>query len=183
MASTRMGKWALAAARAGPFLLTALKAHSGEARRQAVEELGRIRYEPARGPLMVLLERADPGTAAAAAAALAALGDLTAEEPLLKAMESDARELRMAAIRALGTLGSAAAVEPLLAFLASRRLDAETRHWIHEAVRAIQSRLAGAEAGQLSLSTPSSEAGRLSVAAPGAGQGRLSLVSDRKHHS
>jgi HEAT repeat protein len=171
------------AERAGPVLLTALKTHSGEARRQAVEELGRIRYPAARGPLIVLLERADPRTGAAAAAALAelgALGDVATERTLLKAMESDARELRLAAVRALRALGTTASVEPLLAFLASRRLDAETRYWIREAVAAIQSRLAGAEAGQLSLAATSPGSGWLSVASPGAGHGQLSLLSDRK---
>ena len=97
---------------------------------------------------------------------------------LLKAVESDARELRLAAVRALGTVGSAASVEPLLAFLGSRRLDAETRQGIHDAVGAIQSRLAGAEAGQLSLAETSPGSGWLSVAAPGAGRGQLSLLPD-----
>jgi hypothetical protein len=166
--------------RAGPLLLTALKTHSGEARVEAVQELGRIRYHPASGPLIVLLDRADPRTAAAAAGALAALGDAAAEPTLLKAVDSDARELRLAAIRALGTVGSAASVEPLLAFVGSRRLDAETRQAIHDAVGAIQSRLAGAEAGQLSLAALSPGSGWLSVAAPGAGHGQLSLLSDRK---
>jgi HEAT repeat protein len=169
--------------RAGPFLVTALKTHSGEARRQAVKELGRIGHRPARGPLLVLLEHADPGTAAAAAAALARLGDATAERALLKAMETDARELRLAAVRALGTVGSAASVEPLLAFLGSRRLDAETRQVIHNAVGAIQSRLAGAEAGQLSLAATSPGSGWLSVAPRDAGHGDLSLLPDRKRPS
>lgn len=168
------------AEQAGPLLLTALKTHSGEARRQAVEELGRIRYGPARGPLIVLLEHADPRTGAAAAAALARLGDVKSETSLLKAVESDAGELRQAAVRALGTVGSAASVEPLLAFLASRRLDAETRQRIREAVGAIQSRLAGAGAGQLSLAATAPGSGWLSVAPPGAGQGQLSLLPDRK---
>ena len=95
-------------------------------------------------------------------------------------MESDARELRLAAIRALGTVGTAASVEPLLAFLEGRRLDAETRQGIRDAVGAIQSRLAGAEAGQLSLAAASPGSGWLSVAAPGAGQGDLSLLSGRR---
>jgi hypothetical protein len=171
------------AERAGPLLLTALKTHSGEARRQAVQELGRICHRPARGPLLVLLEHADPATGAAAAAALARLGEATAETALLKAMESDARELRLAAILALGTLGSAASVEPLLAFLAIRRLDAETRRGIHDAVGAIQSRLAGAEAGQLSLAATAPGSGWLSVASGDAGHGDLSLLPDRKRPS
>jgi hypothetical protein len=167
------------AARAGPFLLTALKTHAGEVRRQAVEELGRIRHAPARGALIVLLEHAEPRTAATAAAALAAMGEVTAEGPLLKAMESDAHELRLAAVRALGTVGTAAAVEPLLAFLGGRRLDAETRARVRAAVATIQSRLAGAGAGQLSLATTPLGSGWLSVAAPDA-SGHLSLLPDRK---
>ncbi len=168
------------AQRAGPLLATALKMHSGEARRQAVEELGRIRYGQARGPLRVLLEHADPRTGAAAAAALAALGDVKAETTLLKAVESDARELRLAAIRALGMVGSAASVEPLLSFLASRRLDAETSQVIRSAIGAIQSRLAGAGAGQLSLAATPPGSGWLSVARPGDEHGQLSLVCDQK---
>jgi HEAT repeat protein len=168
------------AAQAGPLLLTALKTHSGEARRQAVEELGRIRYVPARGALIVLLDTADPQTASTAAAALAGIGEATAEGPLLKAMESDARELRLASARALGTVGTAASVEPLLAFLGSRGLDAETRQAIRDAVAAIQSRLSGAGAGQLSLAATPAGSGWLSVPAPGAGEGQLSLAPDGK---
>jgi len=165
---------------AGPLLLTALKMRSGEPRRQAVQELGRIGYAPSRGALMVLLERADPRTAAAAAGALAALHDQGAERALLKALESEARELRGAAIRALGTVGTAAAVEPLLAFLAGRRLDGETRQGIREAVAAIQSRLAGAAAGQLSLAAVAPGSGWLSVPSLAAREGDLSLLSGRR---
>ena len=168
------------AAQAGPLLLTALKTHTGEARRQAVDELGRIRYRPARGALIVLLDNADPQTAGTAAAALAAMGEATAEGPLLKAMESDARELRLACVRALGAVGTAMSVEPLLAFLSGRRLDGETRQTIRDAVAAIQSRLAGAGAGQLSLAAVPAGSGWLSVAAPGTGEGQLSLASDPK---
>ncbi len=165
---------------AGPLLLTALKTRSGETRRQAVQELGRIGYAPSRGSLIVLLGYADPRTAAAAAGALAALGDPSAERALLKALESEARELRLAAIRALGAVGAATAVEPLLTFLESRRLDGETRQAIRDAVAGIQSRLAGAGAGQLSLAATAPGSGWLSVAAPGAKEGDLSLVSDRR---
>lgn len=166
--------------RAGPILLTALKTLAGEARREAMQKLGRIGYAQARGPLIVLLERADPRTAATAAGALGALRDAGAERSLLKALESDARELRLAAIRALGTVGTAASVEPLLAFQEGRRLDGETRQGIRDAVASIQSRLAGAGAGQLSLAAASPGTGWLSVAAPGAGEGDLSLLSGRR---
>jgi hypothetical protein len=165
-------------AQAGPLLLTALKTHSGEARRQAVEELGRIRYAPARGALIVLLETADPQTASAAAVALALMAEVVAEGPLLRAMQSEARELRVASVRALGAMGTAAAVEPLLALLSGRRLDAETRQAIRDAVAAIQSRLAGAGAGQLSLAAIPAGSGWLSVATPSADEGQLSLARD-----
>jgi len=161
--------------RAGPVLLTVLKTRTGEARRQAIQELGRLRHPPALGPLIVLLERADPRTAAAAASALGSLGDAKAEPALVKAVETDERELRLAAARALGSLGNVRSVEPLLALL-QRRLDAESRQGIREAIGAIQSRLAGAEAGQLSLATSAPGSGWLSLAAPTAGQGDLSLA-------
>jgi hypothetical protein len=166
------------AQRATPFLMAILKTRSGEVRRQAVEELGRMRYQPARHRLIMLLERADPRTAAAAAAALGALGDVRAERALLKAVENDAREVRLAAVHALGKLGRVSAIEPLLAFLDTRRPDAETGQGIRDAIGAIQSGLAGAEAGQLSIAANSPGSGWLSVV-PGAGEGAVSLV---RHH-
>ena len=170
---------ALLAARApadevGPFLVTVLKTRSGEARRQAMEELGRLRHAPAFGPLVVLLERSDPGTAAAAAQSLGLLGDARAERALLKAVESEAYELRLAAARALASVGTASTVEPLLALLDAGRLDGESRQALRDAIAAIQSRLAGAEAAQLSLVTGPPEGGRLTLAQPGPGPGDLS---------
>jgi hypothetical protein len=58
--------------------------------------------------------------------------------------------------------------------------DAETRREIHAAVGAIQSRLTGAEAGQLSLAPSTPGSGWLSMAAPAAGEGHLSLISEQK---
>jgi HEAT repeat protein len=166
------------AAEAGPILVSALKTRSGEARLRAVQELGRIRFAPAFGPLVVLLERSDAGTAAAAAQALARLGDARAEPSLLARLGSDARELRLAAARALGVVGGVAAVEPLLRRLDTGGLDAESRQVVREAVAAIQSRLAGAEAAQLSLVEDTPERGRLTLAAPGPGPGDLSPVAE-----
>jgi hypothetical protein len=159
---------------AGPFLVTVLKTRSGEARRQAIEELGRLGHAAAFGPLVVLLERSDPGTAAAAALSLGRLGGARAEPALLEAVASEARELRLAAARALESVGSAAAVEPLLSLLDAGRLDGESRQALRNAIAAIQSRLAGAEAAQLSLVTGPPEGGRLTLAQPGPGPGDLS---------
>jgi hypothetical protein len=68
-------------------------------------------------------------------------------------------------------------VEPLSALLECRGLDAESRRTILDAIAAIQSRRAGAEAAQLSLVTSVRERGRLTLATPGPGPGDLSPVS------
>src|SRR5262249_36272858 len=52
---------------AGPLLIATLKGRSGETRRQAIQELGRLKHAAGVGPLCVLLENADPRTTAAAA--------------------------------------------------------------------------------------------------------------------
>jgi HEAT repeat protein len=161
----------------GSLLVATLKARSGETRRQAIEELGRLRHAPAFGPLVVLLQRSDPGTAAAAAQALGALGDLRAQHALVEGVKAEARELRLAAARVLAKVGGVGVVEPLSALLESRGLDAESRRTILDAIAAIQSRLAGAEAAQLSLVTSVRERGRLTLATPGPGPGDLSPVS------
>jgi hypothetical protein len=162
---------------AGPLLVAALKGRSGETRRQSIQELGRLRFGPAVGPLCVLLERADARTAAAAAEALGAIDDPRAEPHLLEALRQEAAELRIAAARALGAVGTVTAVEPLLHEVDTKRLDRDSRHAIREAVSAIQSRLAGAEAGQLSLAVTTGEAGRLSLATLHAGPGDVSLAA------
>jgi hypothetical protein len=162
----------------GPLLVAALKGRAGETRRQAIHYLGRLRYTPSLGPLCVLLAHAEARTGAAAAAALGALGDPKAEPYLVDALRREAAELRVAAARVLGRLGTVRAVEPLLHELDTKRLDGESRHAIREAVSAIQARLAGAEAGQLSMSATTAEAGRLSLATPRAGPGDVSLARE-----
>ena len=166
----------LAPERAGPLLVEILGSRTGDAQRQAIEELGRLRHAPAYDALVVALDRADPRIAAAAAIALGALGDPRAETSLLAALGHEASELRLAAARALGELGSVASVAPLLALLESRGLDTTARQAIRGAIAAIQSRLVGAGAGQLTVAAAESESGRLSLA--GSEAGALSLASD-----
>ncbi len=166
----------LAAERAGPLLVEILKTSTGDTQRKAVEELGRLRHGPALGPLVVLMERGAARTAAAAASALGALGEPRAEASLLEALGREAVEVRVAAARALGVIGTVRSVEPLAALLESRGLDASARQAIRGAVASIQSRLAGAGAGQLTVASAESESGRLSLAGPGAGD--LTLADD-----
>jgi HEAT repeat-containing taxis protein len=162
--------------RAGPILVDVLKSRTGDTQRQAIEELGRLRHASALGPLVVVMERADPRTAAAAATALGALGDPRAETSLLGFLGRDAAEVRLAAARALGGLGTVRSVAPLLALLESRGLDAAARHAIRGAIASIQSRLVGAGAGQLTVASTESESGRLSLS--GSEAGALSLADD-----
>jgi hypothetical protein len=160
----------------GAFLMRVVQERRGETGRQAIAELGRIKYRPALELLLALVERNDIRTATVAAEALGALGAPEAERTLLKAVVTADRELRNAAARALGSVGSPKVVERLLALLESRRLDAESRQAIRDAISAIQRRQVGAEAGQLSLAAESHEAGRLSLASPSPETGELSLV-------
>ena len=154
--------------KAGPILVDVLKGRTGDTQRQAIEELGRLRYAAAHGPLVVVMERADPRTAAAAATALGRLGDPRAEISRLRMLGREAVEVRLAAARALGRLGTVKSVAPLLALL-QRGHDADGRQAIRGAIAAIQSRLVGAGAGQLTVAAAESESGRLSLADSEAG--------------
>jgi len=166
--------------RAGPILVEALKSRTGDARRQAIDALAHLRYAPALGPIVVLVERADAATASAAAAALGSFGDAKAEPALLEAVLGKERDLRLAAVRALARVGTVRAVEPLLGVVEAAHPDAETREAVREAVSAIQSRLLGAEAGQLSLAASGDKTGWLSVPRAQRGSGELSLAPETR---
>jgi HEAT repeat protein len=167
--------------RAGPLLVDVLKSRTGDPQRQAIEALGRMRHAAAFGPLVVVMEHADPRTAAAAARALGVLGDSRAEASVLAVLRTVNVDLRLAAARALGQLGTVASVAPLVALLESRGLDAATRQTIRGAIASIQSRLVGAGAGQLTVASAGSESGRLSLANSAAGA--LTLTDDRESGS
>ena len=168
----------LPAERAGPLLLAVVADCQGDVRRQAILELGRLREHAAVDPLIALLKDADSATAAAAASALGSLGEARAEPGLLKALRQEAEDLRQGAARALGQIGSVRSVEPLLGLLDTWKTDTASLDLVREAVASIQSRLAGAGAGQVSLAPDLAESGRLSLAAPVAGPGDLALAPE-----
>ncbi len=95
------------------------------------------------------------------------------EAKLLSALESSDEETVRIAARALGGLGSAVAVPALRALEA--RAEGETARAASQAVAEIQSRLEGAERGQLSLAD--AEVGALSLAEE-TEPGRLSLAKE-----
>lgn len=68
-------------------------------------------------PLLILLNDQIPSVRAAAAQALAAIGDPQAAEPLLAALNDENESVRLRVRHALGELREARAVEPLIASL------------------------------------------------------------------
>jgi hypothetical protein len=132
---------------------------SGDA--AAVDELGKV------------LAREPGELAAAAAQALGATGSPAAEPALLQALQRQEEEVRLAVVHALGRVGTAAAVLPLQEGAGGSWLDRDLHRAAREAIAEIQSRLAGASPGQLSLAD--TEAGQLSLAQAEAGQ--LSLAA------
>ena len=73
-------------------------------------------------------------------------------------------------------MGSVRSVAPLVALLETRTLDTATHQAVAGAIAAIQSRLVGAGAGQLTVASASSESGRLSLT--GDQTGALSLTDE-----
>ena len=119
---------------------------------------------------VLLVEKNELGEAAAQA--LAATGDPSAEAPLLRALAEGAPALQRAAASALGKVGTRAAVVPLR----TAERDPDLRAAARQAIAEIHSRLAGAEQGQLSLSED--VAGRLSVVEGESGRLSLSASAD-----
>jgi hypothetical protein len=112
----------------------------------------------------------------AVAAALGATCYPHAEPPLLDALHYDSADLRIAVASALGQVGSVAAVPALKEAAANDRRDRELESAVRQAVAQIQSRIAGASPGQVSLSgdeagqlAVSDETGRISIPEQGAG--------------
>jgi HEAT repeat protein len=136
--------------------------------RKAIATLAQARAEQARDRLVTILEHADDALAAAAATALGDVGDSRVEGDLIQMLAADAGERRRAAALALGRVGTVTAVSPLREAIESRTLDLSFRQAAKDAIAAIQSRLTGANAGQVSLAA--STAGDLSLPAePAAG--------------
>jgi hypothetical protein len=121
-----------------------------------------------------------------AADGIRALGEALPEasgiEILQDALRLTCRPVVQALIEALALRGSAAAVAPLRAAIVAPVLGSELRREVHEAIARIQSRLTGAEAGQISVTDAQADAGQLSLSDAAAGQ--LSLdqpAADRRN--
>jgi hypothetical protein len=124
--------------------------------------------------LAALLSSSSPELGAAAASALGSAGGEEAEHALVDVLEAPPSEVRQAAVVSLGRIGTAFAVAPLHACAADHRLEPSLRSAIRQSVAEIQSRIAGASPGQLTL--PPGEVGELSVAETDA-RGQVSLAA------
>lgn len=117
---------------------------------------------------------------AAAARALGVVAQPRGELVLMRLLSDASSDVQEASAHALGAFGSVAAVEPLLP-LAQSLVRQRVRQAARGAIGRIQSRLGGAEAGQLSLSDPYDLAGAVDVADTSANirVGALSLAEEQ----
>jgi HEAT repeat protein len=137
---------------------------TGEVRRAAVAVLGSAQDRASTARLIrIAREDTEAPTLFAVAKALAEIGDPAAEPALVRLLAHDAPDVATAAARSLAFVGSAAAVEPLRKCIGEAFVE-PLRDTARDAIRAIQSRLVGAEAGQLSMSSTSGVEGELSLA-------------------
>jgi len=122
--------------------------------------------------------RPDPALAALAARLLGAAaesGDARIEAILVGILERADAEVKLGAAEALGLMGTVRSVASLLELEA---VGGALATGARRAVRAIQSRAEGAEAGALSLSVAGGDSGALSY--PAAEEGALALIEPRE---
>lgn len=153
-------------------------------RMSAILTAGRLKLASCNARFTGIVRRAPPAQQIAIVEAAAATEHSSAEAPLLAALEDGTPEVKLAAVRALGPVGTVRSIEPLLALRGMQLVAGEIGPAAGAAVAAIQSRLAGAGAGQLALtessggeiSFPGAEGGSLSV--PASEPGALTLTQD-----
>jgi HEAT repeat protein len=150
--------WHLLTGEALAILRNALRTRREGTARACLAALGHRRGPEVVQMLAKVMAVEKPELAAAAADALGATGEVSAEGALLSALGSTHATVRIAAVRSLGRVGTTAAVGPLRDAESDSRLRGAAR----QAIAEIQARHAGAERGQLSLA--GGEAGQLSIA-------------------
>ncbi len=91
-----------------------------------------------------------------------------AEPALLSLLEKEVPVVRVAAAKGLGRIGSRLAVEKLLPLTQGLTLDGAVKTAARDAIAAIQSRLAGAGAGQLAISEDEQQGALSEPQTPGA---------------
>jgi HEAT repeat protein len=143
-----------------------------------IEALGRNGSAEAVDTLVQVMLARGAISAAAAARALGTAGQAAAESHLIEALKHDSADLGVAVAEALGHVGSVKAVPSLQEAGARHSAERDLRRATRQAIAEIQSRLAGASPGQLSLaeggvgqlSIAEGEVGQLSLAEGDAGE-------------
>jgi HEAT repeats len=169
------------------ILLRALSSSRPQTAHACVEALGHRGDASAVNLLIEVIEQQQGEVAAFAAHALGTTANPAAEKPLIQALQRQDKDLQIAAANVLGRIGSPAAVLPLKEAADRFWRDPEIWRGTNHAIAEIQSRLAGASPGQLSiagaeagqLSLAQAEAGQLSIATDPAGQLSLGDTEDR----
>jgi hypothetical protein len=161
-----------------PVLMQLLDDESPQVQKAAATGLGRFRHRPAVARLVEMATSIRADLVRDVAEALGRIGDPAAEATLVGLLKHSDEEVFEAAVKALGRAGAVSAVEPLLEVAESLTSSSE-RDLVEESIRRIQSRLAGAGRGQLSIAVPEEPDGRLSLAGETV-DGGVSLVSNKE---
>lgn len=165
----------LVAEQAEAILRSALKARRLAVARAALTAFARAAGAAALPLLAKVLALEGGELGAAAATALGGLKEAGVEAPLVEALRASDAAVRVASAQALGCSASVSAV-PALRAAGEGDDEREVRRAARQAIAEIQSRLSGAEPGQLSLAAGA--AGELSLAEGEAGS--LSLADDAR---
>jgi HEAT repeat protein len=163
---------------AGEVVAQALDGRAPDLARTAVLAVGAHRSRARLVDVCALAANAPPtGLAQAIAEALGELRDPRAEDTLLSLVRREEPAVQRAAVAALARVGTIRAVEPLLPLARGLLVDQALKEDARKAVRWIQGRLAGGDAGALSVAEDFEAEGRLSIASGG---GELSLAKKEK---
>lgn len=162
---------ALSTERVEHLLVEALRRRRHLVAEAAIEALATRHDKTSTGRLTAVLAHGNETLCLAAARALAVRGEDAAEPALVAALADSRWSVAAEAAEALGAVGTAAAVLPLRRAAESGQTG--VRRAARQAIAQIQSRLPGADRGQLSL--PDAAAGDVSLADE-APRGQVSLV-------
>jgi hypothetical protein len=158
-----------------PVLVQLLDSPVHTVRRAAAEGIGRLRHRDSLRKLGEILGVCDQETALVIVKAMERIREPAAEEFLFPLLQWESTPLKYAIAEALGRFGTVQAVEPLLEVAKGLTVPHELKWAARKAVAQIQSRLGGAEAGRLSITTPVEEDGGLSLAGEPEKEGGLSF--------
>lgn len=153
-----------------------LAKEQGEIVAAAVETVAALDLRQWIPRLQEMVRSADGPMFLALARACGIFGGPEAQDILLELLQSDEKAIAEEAANALGAAGDVSAVDPLIQLKERLDDDSPLMEAATEAIRRIQGRLVGAEAGQLSLAVTSELQGALSQSTAAAGPGDLALA-------